>query len=239
MPAEQLPLPAEPDLDPRPARLPARIALMQPSDAPAPFDDPDYLFEPWWPGARALAFAERGRVRLQVAGLADAEAAFPELAELPAQLSEDGVVVEGTLLVLDDAGRPDSDLLRARLEGRQPRPGRAAYVAADLLWAGGESVMRRSFSVRRDWLAAILAPGDRITVGHGYRSDGTLVAEALARLGIDGLSARRLSSRYRSGPAGEAWLRAPLVPAPLPDRPTLALILRLPLDTPDRASAQP
>jgi len=238
VPAEQLPLPAAPDLDQRPSRLPERIALMQPSEGVAPFDDSEYLFEPWWPGTRALAFAERGRVRLQVAGLADAEAAFPELAELPAQLSEDGVVVDGTLLVLDDAGRPDPDLLRSRLLGEQPRPGRAAYVAADLLWAGGASVLRRSFSVRREWLAAILAPGDRITVGHGYRGDGTLVAEALSRLGIDGLSARLLSARYRSGPAGPAWWRVPVTPAPAPERPTLALILRLPLDTPGPESAQ-
>lgn len=239
MPAEQLPLPAAPDLDQPPSRLPERIPLMQPSEGVAPFDDPDYLFEPWWPGTRALAFAERGRVRLQVAGLADAEAAFPELAELPAQLSEDGVVVDGTLLVLDDAGRPDPDLLRARLEGRLPRPGRAAYVAADLLWAGGSSVMRRSFAVRREWLAAILSPGDRITVGHGYRGDGTLVAEALSRLGIDGLSGRLLSARYRSGPAGAAWWRVPVTPAPLPERPTLAVILSLPLDVRNAGAAQP
>jgi bifunctional non-homologous end joining protein LigD len=205
---------------------------MQPADRDAPFDDPDYLFEPWWPGARATAFAERGRVRLQVAGLADADAAFPELGDLPGQLSEDGVAVDGTLLVLDPEGRPDPDLLRARLGGGEPRAGRAAFVAADLLWAGGEPVGRRTFRVRRRWLEAILAPGDRITVGHGYIGDGTLVAEALARLGIDGLSARRLSARHRAGVAGDAWLRMPVIPAEPRPRPTLALLLRLPLADP-------
>jgi bifunctional non-homologous end joining protein LigD len=193
-----------------------------------PFDDRDYLFEPWWPGVRAIAFAERGRLRLQVDGLADAVAAFPEIVELPAQLGEDGVVLDGTLLVLDDDGRPDPALLRARLDG-QGLPGRAAYVAGDLLWAGGEAVTRRSFRIRRRWLEAILDPGDRATVGRGYPEDGTLVAEALASLGIDGLSARHLDARYRAGPAGGAWLRAPIVPAEPRPRPTLALILRLPL----------
>ena len=37
------------------------------------------------------------------------------------------------VLVLDDAGRPDPELLRARLAGGG-RPGRPAYVAGDLLW---------------------------------------------------------------------------------------------------------
>jgi bifunctional non-homologous end joining protein LigD len=205
---------------------------MQAADAPAPFDDPDWFFEPWWPGVRALAFAERGRVRLQVSGLADATAAFPEVGELPAQLSEDGVAVDGTLLVLDADGRPDPELLRARLRGADPGVGRAAYVASDLLWSGGEAVVRRTFRVRRDWLEAVLAPGDRITVGHGYVGDGTLVAEALSRLGIDGLSARRLSARHRSGVAADAWLRTPVSAAEPRPRPTLALLLRLPLGEP-------
>ncbi|HLE88416.1 MAG TPA: hypothetical protein VI733_00005 [Candidatus Limnocylindria bacterium] len=201
---------------------------MQPSDVDAPFDDPGYLFEPWWPGARAIAFCERGALRLQVTGMADALAAFPELAPMPEQLAEDGVALDGTLLVLDDAGRPDPELLRARLAG-QRGAGRPAYVASDLLWSGGQPVTARSFGVRRRWLEAILAPGDRITVGRGYVGDGTLVAEALSAIGVDGLSARQLAARHRAGQAGAAWLRAPLTaPEPRP-RPTLALILRLPL----------
>lgn len=201
---------------------------MLPTGVEAPFDDPGYLFEPWWPGIRAIALCERGTLRLQVAGLADAEAAFPELATLPGQLAEDGTVLDGTLLVLDADGRPDPDLLRERLAGRG-RPGRPACLASDLLWAGGQSVRLNAFRVRRAWLEALLEPGDRATVGRGYPGDGTLVAEALASLGVDGLSARQLGARYRSGPAGAAWLRAPIVPAEPRPRPTLALILRLPL----------
>jgi bifunctional non-homologous end joining protein LigD len=228
VPAEQLHLPEPAGDDGSPARLPARIAPMLPASVDEPFDDEGYLFEPWWPGVRALAFAERGDLRLQVDGLADALAAFPELADLPSRLAEDGVVLDGTLLVLDEGGRPDAALLRTRLDGRE-RPGRPAYVASDLLWAGGQPVTRRSFAVRRRWLEAILDPGDRITVGRGYVGDGTLVAEALASLGIDGLSARDLTARYRAGAAGTAWLRAPITPAEPRPRPTLALILRLPL----------
>jgi len=202
---------------------------MQATDLAAPFDDPAYLFEPWWPGARAIALCERGQLRLQVSGLADALAAFPELREMPGQLAEDGVVLDGTLLVLDAAGRPDPVLLRTRL-GAQGWPGRPAYVASDLLWSGGQPVVGRSFATRRRWLEAILTPGDRVTVGRGYVGDGTLVAEALATLGVEGLSARQLGARHRAGAAGAAWFRAPIAaPEPRP-RPTLALILRLPLE---------
>jgi bifunctional non-homologous end joining protein LigD len=201
---------------------------MQATQVDAPFDDAGYFFEPWWPGIRAFALAERGRLRHPAYVLAEPTATFPDSGELLAQLGEDGVVLDGTLLVLDDDGRPDPALLRARLDG-VPDAGRPAYVASDLLWAGGAAVTRRSFRVRRRWLEALLSAGDRVLAGQGYVGDGTLVAEALASLGIDALSARQLSARYRAGPAGAAWLRAPIIPAEPRARPTLALILRLPL----------
>ncbi len=205
---------------------------MQADAVDAPFDDAGYFFEPWWPGARALAFIEAGDLRMQVSGLSDPIAAFPELRDLPGQVLGDGMVLDGTLLVLDDEGRPDAELLRTRLTGDAApgqRAGRPAYVASDLLWSEGASWVRRPFAARRDHLTAVLPAGDRVIVGRGYVQEGTLVAEALAGLGIDGLSARRLASRYRAGSAGEAWLRAPVTPPEPRPRPTLALILRWPL----------
>ena len=171
MPSEQLHLPVPPSDDGPTLHLPNRVVPMQATQVDAPFDDVDYFFEPWWPGVRAFALVERGRLRLQADGLADAAATFPEMAELLGQLGEDGVVLDGTLLVLDDDGRPDGGLLRSRLGG-DATAGRPAYVASDLLWAGGQPVTRRTFRVRRRWLEALLAAGDRITVGHGYTGDG-------------------------------------------------------------------
>lgn len=216
-------------------RLPDRLRPMEATAVDEPFDDPDYLFEPWWPGIRSVAFIEGGTLRMQIAGLSDPLATFPELADLPGQVLGDGLVLDGTLLVLDGEGRPDPDLLRERLatggRGRGETPsGRPAYVASDLLWSNGVSWTRRPFRMRRDRLAAVLPEGDRVIVGRAYPGEGTLVAEALAGLGIDGLSARRLSAPHRSGRGGDAWLRAPIVPPEPRPRPTLALILRLPLE---------
>lgn len=203
---------------------------MQPATVDAPFDDPDYLFEPWWPGLRAIAFIEAGGLRLQAHGLSDALAAFPELNELAPQVRADGVVLDGTLLVLDRGGSPDGTLLRRRLENGR-RSGRPAYVASDLIWCDAAPWARRPYRARRQRLQEILPDGDRAVVGHGYRGEGTLLAEALARIGLDGLSARRLDARYRAGPSADAWLRAPIVPAPARGgRPSLSLIQRLPLE---------
>ena len=225
MEPEQLPLTVPDGVAPR--RLPSHISPMQPEPIDEPFDDPGYLFEPWWPGIRALAFAEHGRLRVQVAGLADALAAVPELGEIPGELREDGVALDGWLLVLDVAGRPDAELLRDRLSGGR-HGGEPAYVACDLLWSGGRPWTRRPFAARRHELSQILPGAGRAIVGRGYPGEGHLVAEALSSLGIEALSARRLAARYRAGPAGGSWLRAPVTPRRR-ERPTLALILKLPL----------
>jgi bifunctional non-homologous end joining protein LigD len=211
-------------------RLPARVAPMQATPGVGPFDDPAYLFEPWWPGVRALAWSDDGRlVRLQAEGLADALTAFAELAdELPGRLLADGVILDGWLLALDEGGWLDSGLLRRRLSG-DVHAGRPGFVASDLLWSDGEPWGRRPFAARRARLEAVLLDGDRCVVSHALRGEGTLLAEALARFGLDALSARRLDARYRAGAAGESWLRVPIAPAPSVERPRLALIQRLPL----------
>jgi bifunctional non-homologous end joining protein LigD len=223
----QLPL----SISPATARLPARLVPMQPETAIAPFDDAGYLFEPWWPGVRGIAYVEGGRTRLAVEGLTDADAAFPEVGiELPERLRADGVIMDGFLVVLDREGRLDPALLRARLAGGR-RGGRAAFVASDLPWCDGTEWTRRRFATRRERLEAVLEEGDRCVVGRAFRTDGTLLAEALRPMGIPGMSARRLDARYRAGNAGDAWLRVPIVAdAPPAEPPRLALIQRLPLD---------
>lgn len=229
MPGEQLDLSIPPG---RGGRLPARVAAMQPGEGVAPFDDPGYLFEAWWPGIRAQAWIEEGRlVRLQAEGMADALTAFSELSEeLPERLVEDGVLLDGWLLALDEGGWLDTDLLRRRLGGDRGA-GRPGYVASDLLWSGGADWQRRSFAHRRERLEGVLRDGDRCVVSHALRGEGTLLAEALARFGLRAISARRLDARYRAGNAGDAWLRIPLVPELITERPRLALIQRLPFDS--------
>ncbi len=232
MPGEQLDLPISTASVTE--RLPGRITPMQPAPGVAPFDDPAYLFEAWWPGIRAIAVVDGGRlVRLEAEGLADALTAFGELTEeLPGQLMEDGVVLDGWLLALDEGGWLDTHLLRRRLGG-DGRAGRPAFVASDLLWCGGVDWHRRTYASRRQRLEAVLLDGDRCVVSHALRGEGTLMAEALARFGLDALSARRLDARYRFGGSGEGWLRVPIAPAEHFERPRLALIQRLPFEETD------
>jgi bifunctional non-homologous end joining protein LigD len=203
---------------------------MLPMAGERPFDDPDWFFEPWWPGASTLAYIEDGRVRLQTEHLADPLEAFPELSAIAAQFVDDGLIVEGALLVLDDEGRPDAELLRSRLAGHAERRGVAALVASDLLYASGRPQFDLPFEERRRRLARVLTDGDRCVISRGLRGEGTTLAEAISSMGLGEISARLFGAAYRPGARDDSWLRIPLVEEPVaPTRPLLYLLQRLPL----------
>ena len=219
------------EIETRPsAALPYRIRPMTPLAGDAPFDDPDWFFEPWWPGASALAYIAGGHLRLQTEHLADPLAAFPELRDLGFYFTDDRLVVEGALLVLDEDGRPDADLLRQRLASPRSRGGLPAFVASDLLYERGQPLLSRPFEERRRRLAAQAIDGDRCVISRGIRGEGVTLAEAVSSMGIGEISARLLTGPYRPGVQDESWLRLPVVETPAaPTRPLLALLQKLPL----------
>jgi bifunctional non-homologous end joining protein LigD len=225
--SEQLPL----QIETRPsAALPYRLRPMTPVAADAPFDDPDWFFEPWWPGTSTLAYIDGTHVRLQTGHLADPLTAFPELRGIGAQFTDDRLIVEGTLLVLDEDGRPDAERLRQRLADRTIRLGAAAFVASDMLYERGQPLLTRPFEERRQRLVRQLTDGDRCVMSRGLRGEGLTLAEAVASMGIGEISARLLSAPYRPGTQDQSWLRLPVVEAPVvPTRPLLALLQKLPL----------
>jgi bifunctional non-homologous end joining protein LigD len=250
-PGEPLPL----EFAPAASRLPERITPMRPTDGAAPFDDPRYFFEPWWPGIRAFVLVEGGAVRLRAEALTDPTAVFPELAGVAGLVRGDAVVLDTTLMVLDARGRPSRTLLERRLAGSggggggggssgvggagsgggaraagtTGLVGTAALVAADLLYLDGASLAGRPFGERRGELAALMAPSPWCLAGRGFVGDGTTVAEALGAMGFRALSARRLDAPLRTGAAGDAWYRVPVVAAPRELPPLLAVFRRLPL----------
>ena len=225
--AEQLPLQIE-SVERR--VIPARLKPMLPGAADAPFDDPNWFFEPWWPGASALAYIEDFKVRLDIEHLADPMTAFPELAKMGEDFAHDQVIVEGALLVLDDEGRPDQEMLRHRLSEPGSRDGTPAFVVSDLLYDLGEPLIDLPFETRRARLAEALSDTQRAVVSRGFRAEGTTLAEAILSMGLTEISARLLSGRYRPGVRVDSWLRVPVVETPAaPTRPLLTLLQRLPL----------
>jgi ATP-dependent DNA ligase len=214
----------------RPVAVARWRSAMAPGDADAPFDDPGWFFEPWWPGVAATVVMAPDGMRL-LGQLGDPLAAFPELAGMPRQLRARSAVVPGTLLVLDAEGRPDPTALHRRLADPADRSGTGAFIAADLLEHDGELLVDEPFATRRARLLEVVVDGDRFLASRGLHGEGVTLARAAASMGVDAVSARCLDAAWRAGPCPDAWLRFPVEGQPArATRPLLVLLQRLPLD---------
>jgi DNA ligase D-like protein (predicted ligase) len=192
--------------------LPAFIEpmLARPGDA---FDSDEHLFEIKWDGTRALAFIEGGGWRLLNRRRVEMAGRYPELSclgKLPP-----GTVLDGEIVVLRD-GKPDFPSLLVREQCRSElklkqllRTHPATYVVFDLLYDGYQSMMTRSLAERRERLRAIIgACGDRhLVVSEGIVGSGKAYFEEACRHELEGVVAKRLSSRYQPGQRTGAWTK--------------------------------
>jgi bifunctional non-homologous end joining protein LigD len=162
----------------------------------------DWHSEVKWDGYRAIAYCD-GSLRLQGKRLNDITADFPELEGLGRSRAAVGTVLDGELVVLDDQGRPDFQLMQSRRE----RGLTVSFVIFDLLWEGGEDLRPLPYEVRRERLEALDPKGDSWFTPE--RLDGT-PEESLAAteaLGLEGVVLKRPGSPYVEGSRSRHWLK--------------------------------
>lgn len=194
-------------LDPALPRLPSlRPMLARP--LPEPFDSTAHLFEPVWGGARALAFigpaakAGEGDVRL-VAEDGTEGPAPRDLAGLAARVDARSAVLDGEIVVVDDAGRLDHKEMARRLAGEPGRP--MSYLAFDLLDLDGRSLLNLALDRRRALLRQVLRPGDEVVAVPAIASEGRALFEAVSDQGLYGIRARQRASPYLPGVRSRLW----------------------------------
>lgn len=232
--------------------LPEGLRPMLPRPLTEPFDSTEHVFEPSWGGLRALAFIGpavtpgSGDVRLVDVDGVDRTAALSELAGLAVRVAARSAVLDGELVVVDDAGRADPRELARRLDGNAGRP--VAYLVFDLLHVDGRSTLSWPLLRRRETLRRILRAGDEVIAVPAIPGEGRALHAAAVAQGIAGIMARRTNGPYLSGIRSRLWRsiaagRAAPTAGPGGDRPpeevpepasgvapVIALIRRLPFD---------
>ena len=201
---DQLTLRLEPPLP----KLPAGLRPMLARPLPEPFDSAEHLFEPMWGGARALALigpsevAGAGEVLL-VAEDGTTGPAPVELAGLAARVSARAAVLDGEIVVVDEAGRLDRGELARRFAGEPGRP--LSYLAFDLLHLDGRSLLNLALEKRRALLRQVLRPGDEVVAVPAIAEEGRALFEAVAGQGLLGIRARQRASPYLPGIRSRMW----------------------------------
>jgi ATP-dependent DNA ligase len=116
-----------------------------------------WAYEPKWDGFRALAFVEGGEVYLQSRNGRGLRRYFPELT-----FPDGAYVVDGEIVLFDEHGRSDFDLLGQRIHPAESRINMLAektptrFVGFDLLARDGEVLLDRPQAERRDRLEALV-----------------------------------------------------------------------------------
>ena len=180
----------------------------------APFDSDDYLFEIKWDGIRALAFFGKGFARLQGRKLTDSSDRYPEILAGLQALEGEGIL-DGEIVVLDEEGRPDFQRVLSREQSRGTSSARgiaskhpAVYIAFDLLLRNGESLLDRPLVERRRLLSEVLANAPSPLVESTYVvGRGMAMFEEARERGLEGIFAKRLTSRYLPGERTRDWLK--------------------------------
>lgn len=195
-----------------PDPLPRTLVPMKATSGELPLGEA-WGYEVKWDGMRALAFVERGSVRVQSYNERDVTASWPELTGLAAALPAATALLDGEIVATDDQGRPSFGRLQQRMHLTKASEvaARAAevpvtYVVFDLLHLDGHDLTGRPLRDRRRLLDELLEPGpcwQRSPV----HDDGQALLDAATAQGLEGVVAKRLDSPYEPGKRVRTWLK--------------------------------
>ena len=166
-----------------------------------PTEDDGWAYEVKWDGYRTLAFVEGGRVRLQSSNLIDVTAKYPEMQALAGAIGVRRVVLDGELVVLDDAGRPRFELIqRHAIDKRE-----AAFYAFDVLSIDDHDTISLPYEDRRRLLGGVLETGPNWAVPAHRIGDGQALLDLTEAQELEGVMAKRLGTTYRPGARSKDW----------------------------------
>jgi bifunctional non-homologous end joining protein LigD len=195
--------------------LPTSMAPMLATPGTLPEGRAVWAYEVKWDGARAIAWAEGGRVALHSRNGKDVTATFPDLAGLAEHLGMSAVILDGEIVALGEDGRPSFARLQNRLHIADPREARRRaavdpvdFVAFDLLYAEGRSLLELPYDDRRARLEALGFNGPNFTTTECFRDiSGRDVLQAVTANGLEGVVAKRRTSTYRPGRRSPDWIK--------------------------------
>ena len=183
--------------------------------APAPPRGPGWAFEFKWDGVRAVVAAAGEAVQLTSRLGNDVTAGYPELAGIGAVADGRPVLLDGEIVALDAAGRPDFGLLQDRMHVRHPTPELqsripVSFYAFDLLALDGDSLLAAPYDERRARLATLTFSG-RVFLPPSFSDvDGDQLLAIARGHGLEGVVAKRRAARYEAGRRSPAWVKTAL-----------------------------
>jgi bifunctional non-homologous end joining protein LigD len=186
--------------------------LAVPGTLPPAAEDAEWAYEMKWDGVRTVAYAEGGRLRLRSRNDLDVTAAYPEVRGLAEQLGSVPAVLDGEIVALDEAGRPDFGLLQRRMGVTKPAQVRrladevpVVYLVFDVLYLDGRSTTGLPYPDRRELLEGLRLEGPAWAVPPASFGGGEQMVAVSRERGLEGVLAKRVDSTYLPGRRSPHW----------------------------------
>lgn len=177
-----------------------------------PFDDPEWTFEPKWDGIRAIAICNES-TQLISRNEKDITSGYPELSKLHERVVGLEAMLDGEIVAFED-GVPSFQKLQGRMHLRDPaQVERAvktipvAFIAFDLIYLDGRSLIDLPLAERRALLEENLVISDQLQVSPSIPEEGIALFEAAETQNLEGIVAKKTSSTYEPGGRSSSWLK--------------------------------
>jgi bifunctional non-homologous end joining protein LigD len=199
----------------RPSRQspPEHLAPMLATLGTMPSDDEHWAYEMKWDGVRAVVHVVDGRVRIMSRNDRDVSVSYPELQQLGGALRV-SAILDGEIVSFDKHGRPSFGRLQQRMHVADVFAARrlanetpAVYLAFDLLYLDGELLLERPYLKRRERLEELRLAGSSWQTPPAFDGSGSAAVLASRQQGLEGVVAKRRTSRYLPGRRSPDWVK--------------------------------
>jgi bifunctional non-homologous end joining protein LigD len=166
----------------------------------------EWLYEVKFDGYRALLLKNGHEVQLRSRNDKSLTRAYPNIHASGSRLNANAAVVDGEIVAVDETGRPSFQALQHR--GAHPHH-TVVFYAFDLLHLNGKDLTGLGLEQRRASLPAVVE-GSGILLSEPLRGTANSVIQAVRRLGLEGVIAKRKDSGYAAGQRNSAWVKLKL-----------------------------
>ena len=181
------------------------------SSGPIAAPEDDWAFEPKLDGWRVLVSLD-DRLRVRTRSGRKVTSALPQLAPLEEALCGRSVLLDGELVVGQGRGcdfyRLSPLMATTRRSCGRQNGAPLFFVAFDLLYLDGEVCTALGYPERRALLEQLRFSGQSWCTMPSYPGMGRALFVSCARLGLEGVVAKRLDSVYRPGKRTADWVKA-------------------------------
>ncbi len=185
------------------AALPRHVKPMLATLVQEPFNRAGWLFEPKWDGYRAIAEVGPDGVSLYSRNHKSFKERFAPLVQALSGLGHQAVL-DGEIVVLDEAGRSQFQLLQNYQKTGQ---GALRYCVFDLLYLDGQDLRDWPLVRRKALLTEVIRSVPRVVLSEHVEEQGIPFFQAAIAHGLEGIMAKDSASPYREGQRTHEWLK--------------------------------